>query len=171
MGLIGIPAFCQNNSNPQGYKTEYVIRESNGESPWWDILHVAKARYKNLTPSISFGTAPDGSIIQYKYLNCEDPGDVKCKWSSADRTPTPTYVDGLTINGCILDNNVDELLTEIDDILYNGGPSSGSVSKKISVVCNGKTYIVLMVAFWTEGNANCDALVRVTMSDITNIIR
>ena len=159
--------FAQQNDRP---RVIYVISESNGRRPWWDIFEVAGARYKILDPQVRFETNPFGENVEVRVLNCENPGDVKCRWSSVDRTPSPIIFNGFTISSTTIEDLTDEMLDEIDGILYRTGQSTGSVSRKLSIRQNDNLLVILLTARWTNGNSNCDADITVEMRDITQFV-
>ncbi|MBR3412823.1 MAG: hypothetical protein IKG81_09055 [Bacteroidales bacterium] len=147
-----------------------VINESNGRQPWWDILEVAKARYSTVKASVSFQVTPDGEYVEIHRLDCEDPGNVKCRWSSVDRTPSPISFNGFSISRTTIDNLTDEMLDEIDGILYSSEQSTGTVSRTLSIWQNNQLLIILLTARWINGNANCDANITIEIKDITQFV-
>ena len=158
---------AQQNDRP---RIVYEINESNGRQPWWDILGVADARYKTLVSSISYPKTNTGEIVELHRLDCVDPGNTKCRLSAVDRTPSPIIFNGFTISSTIIEDLTDEMLDEIDGILYRTGQSTGSVSRKLSIRQNDNLLVILLTARWTNGNSNCDADITVEMRDITQFV-
>ena len=147
-----------------------VVEEHNGRLPWWDIFEVAKPRYKDIEPTISFATSPDGETIEIHHLICNEPGYVKCRWSAVDRTPSTIEFNGFSINRSTLEENIDEMLDDIDSILFNTGQYTGSVTRKISFRQNNQLLVILLRATWINGTSNCDADITFDITDVTQFV-
>ena len=172
MKKIFIILFCTiaNIGIAQSVRIIRIVEEHNGRQPWWDIFEVAEPRYNDITPTISYRTSPSGDCIEIHHLLCENPGHSKCRWSVTERTPSVINFNGFTIDGNTIEEIIDEMLDEIDSILFNTGQSTGTTTRKITFRQNNQLLVILLRATWINGNSNCDADITFDITDITQFV-